>query len=220
VDGHVLPSSQTPQRSSASAPSDVRPTIGVLALQGAFDAHQRAFDELGASTRQVRTPADLAAVDALVMPGGESTTMSRLLRTAALFDPISARLAAGMPVFGTCAGMILLADDVLDGRDDQRSFGAIELSVRRNGYGRQVDSFEADVDIDGLDRPFHVVFIRAPKVERVGAGVEVLATHDGVAVLARHGSVLVASFHPELTSDRRLHALFLDMVHTSAVATA
>ena len=114
-----------------------------------------------------------------------------------------------MPVFGTCAGMILLATDVLDGRPDQRSFGAIDIAVRRNGYGRQVDSFETDLDVAGLDEPFHAVFIRAPKVESVGAGVEVLATHDGVPVLARHDTVFVASFHPELTGDARLHAEFV-----------
>ena len=208
--------------SDASDSSDVsaRPTVGVLALQGAFDAHQRMLEQLGAVTRQVRTPADLAGVDALVMPGGESTTMSRLIDTAGLFDPLAIRLASGMPVFGTCAGMILLADEVLDGRPDQRSFGVIDLSVRRNGYGRQVDSFEADVAVTGLDDTFHVVFIRAPKVERAGDAVEVLASHDGVPVLARQGQVLVASFHPELTSDRRVHAMFLDMVHTSAATAA
>ncbi len=154
------------------------------------------------------------------MPGGESTTMSRLLQTAGLFDPLGARLAEGMPVFGTCAGMILLAVDVLDGRPDQRSFGVIDLSVRRNGYGRQVDSFEADVVVEGLGEAFHMVFIRAPKVEHAGDAVEVLASLDGVPVLARQGSALVASFHPELTRDRRLHAMFLDMVHTSAATAA
>ena len=196
------------------------PMIGVLALQGAFGAHQRVLDDLGALTHQVRTPAHLAAVDALVMPGGESTTMSRLLVTAGLFDPIAARLAEGMPVFGTCAGMILLATDVLDGRPDQRSFGTVELSVRRNGYGRQVDSFEDDIVVDGLDSPYHAVFIRAPKVEHVGASVEVLAEHRGVPVLARQGSAMVASFHPELTDDHRVHAMFLHMVHTSAASAA
>jgi 5'-phosphate synthase pdxT subunit len=214
--------SSRPDAPGSSSTSDAAapPTVGVLALQGAFGAHQRMLEQLGAVTRQVRTPADLAAVDALVMPGGESTTMSRLLDTAGLFDPLAVRLAAGMPVFGTCAGMILLADEVLDGRPDQRSFGVIDLSVRRNGYGRQVDSFEADVVVAGLDDTFHVVFIRAPKVERTGDDVEVLASLDGVPVLARQGRVLVASFHPELTSDRRVHAMFLDMVHTSAATAA
>jgi len=195
-----------------------RPVVGVLALQGAFDAHARVLRRLGADTREVRTPHDLAGVDALVMPGGESTTMSRLLQTSALHEPLAERIAEGMPVFGTCAGMILLASDVLDGRPDQRSFGAIDLGVRRNGYGRQIDSFESDVDVDGLDEPFHAVFIRAPRVERTGAAVEVLARHDDVPVLARQGHVLVASFHPELTADERLHARFLDIVHTAATA--
>jgi 5'-phosphate synthase pdxT subunit len=197
-------------------------TVGVLALQGAFGAHQRVLHQLGADTRQVRTPADLAAVDALVIPGGESTTMSRLLHTAGLFEPIAERLQQHMPVFGTCAGMILLATDVIDGRPDQRSFGTIDLSVRRNGYGRQVDSFERDITLDALgdSSPFHAVFIRAPKVERVGGDVEVLAALDGTPVLARSGPVLVASFHPELTDDSRLHAMFLDMVHTARAHAA
>ena len=184
-------------------------TIGVLALQGAFAAHEDALHGLGVATRQVRTPADLDQVNALVMPGGESTTMSRLLETSVMFDELQARITTGMPVFGTCAGMILLATEVLDGRPDQRSFGAIDISVRRNGYGRQVDSFETDIDVDGLNRPFHAVFIRAPKVVTSGAGVEVLATHDDVPVLARQGHVMVASFHPEITPDARLHDMFL-----------
>ena len=184
--------------------------IGVLALQGAFAAHARTLADLGARTREVRTPADLAAVDALVMPGGESTTMSRLLTTSGLFDPLADRIADGLPVLGTCAGMILLAAEVADGRPDQRSFGAIDIGVRRNGYGRQVDSFEADLDVKGLDGPFHAVFIRAPVVDRVGAGVDVLAEHDGAPVMARSGALTVASFHPELTDDGRLHAMFLE----------
>jgi 5'-phosphate synthase pdxT subunit len=185
------------------------PCIGVLALQGAFTAHEDALRSLHVTTRQVRTPADLTQVAALVMPGGESTTMARLLETSQMFDELSARISAGMPVFGTCAGMILLAKEVLDGRTDQRSFGAIDIGVRRNGYGRQVDSFETDVEVSGLDRPFHAVFIRAPKVVTTGAAVEVLATHDGVPVLARQGHIMVASFHPEITADARLHQMFL-----------
>jgi len=185
------------------------PCIGVLALQGAFTAHEDALRSLHVATRQVRTPADLTQVAALVMPGGESTTMARLLETSQMFDELSARISAGMPVFGTCAGMILLAKEVLDGRTDQRSFGAIDIGVRRNGYGRQVDSFETDVEVSGLDRPFHAVFIRAPKVVTTGAAVEVLATHDGVPVLARQGHIMVASFHPEITADARLHQMFL-----------
>lgn len=189
--------------------------IGVLALQGAFESHQHRLAEIGAVTRQVRTPDDLAGVDALVLPGGESTTMSKLLVTSGLFDPIAERLHDGMPAFGTCAGMILLATEVLDGRPDQLSFGAIDVTVQRNGYGRQLDSFETDLHVRGLDAPgvaegpFHGVFIRAPKVVRVGEGVEVLAEHDGVPVLLRHGAITVASFHPELAGDHRLHAQFL-----------
>ena len=184
--------------------------IGVLALQGAFESHQQRLTELGALTRQVRTPHDLLGVDALVMPGGESTTMSKLLVTSGLFDPIADRIAAGMPVFGTCAGMILLATEIIDGRPDQRSFGAIDITVQRNGYGRQLDSFETELHVPGVSGgPFHGVFIRAPKVVRVGADVEVLAAHDGVPVLLRRGPITVASFHPELAGDHRLHAQFL-----------
>ncbi len=186
-----------------------RPRVGVLALQGAFAAHVRVLSGLGADVSEVRTPADLAEVDALVMPGGESTTMSRLLATSELFDPLRARLNDGFPVFGTCAGMILLATTVLDGRPDQCSFGAIDITVRRNAYGRQIDSFEADLKVKGLDAPFHAVFIRAPGVESCGEGVEVLARHDDTPVLARQGAVTVASFHPELTGDGRLHSQFL-----------
>jgi len=187
------------------------PTVGVLALQGAFAVHEQRLRECGVRARQVRTPDDLARVDALVMPGGESTTMSKLLTTSGLFDVLASRIEGGMAVFGTCAGMILLATDVLDGRPDQRSFGAIDIAVRRNGYGRQVDSFEADLDVPSAgDRPFHGVFIRAPKVERVGPDVEVLAEYQGVPVLLRRGRVSVASFHPELSGDARLHRSFID----------
>ena len=186
--------------------------VGVLALQGAFAAHQRALESAGATTRQVRQPGDLDGIDALVMPGGESTTMSRLLTTSGLFDGIKALLSDGLAVFGTCAGMILLASEVLDGRPDQLSFGAIDISVQRNGYGRQIDSFETDLDIVGFDVPFHAVFVRAPKVVAIGAHVEVIAEYDGVPVVVRQGHVMVASFHPELTGDARLHARFLQEV--------
>ncbi|CAN5653535.1 pyridoxal 5'-phosphate synthase glutaminase subunit PdxT [soil metagenome] len=188
------------------------PTVGVLALQGAFRAHVARLAELDVATREVRQPHDLATVDGLVMPGGESTTMSNLLTTSGLFDEIKARLSDEMPVLGTCAGMILLAGEVLDGRPDQRSFGALDVTVRRNGYGRQVDSFETELDVVGLDEPFHGVFIRAPRVESVGPAVEVLARHDGDVVLVRQGSVLAAAFHPELAGDGRLHQLYLDVV--------
>ena len=191
----------------------MRPRIGVLALQGAFAAHARVLAELDADPVEVRTPAQLERVDALVMPGGESTTMSLLLESSGLFDPIAKRLADGLPVLGTCAGMILLSAEVLDGRSDQRSFGAIDLSVRRNAYGRQIDSFETDLDVPELgDAPFHAVFIRAPRVERVGPDVDALAEHDGRVVLARQGPITVAAFHPELSGDPRIHARFLQEV--------
>ena len=186
--------------------------VGVLALQGAFAAHQRALESAGATTRQVRQPGDLGGIDALVMPGGESTTMSRLLTTSGLFDDIKALLSDGLPVLGTCAGMILLATEVLDGRPDQLSFGAIDITVQRNGYGRQIDSFETDLDVVGFDAPFHAVFVRAPKVIAIGTNVEVIAEYDGVPVVVRQGHVMVASFHPELTGDGRLHAKFLQEV--------
>jgi 5'-phosphate synthase pdxT subunit len=185
------------------------PTIGVLALQGAFRAHAERLLTIGAHVAEVRTPAQLESVDALVMPGGESTTMSNLLATSGLYDPIAERIGGHMPVFGTCAGLILLADTILDGRADQRSFRALDITVRRNGYGRQINSFETDLTIDALDVPFHGVFIRAPRVEAVGPHVEVLARHDDVPVLVRHGDVMAASFHPELTNDTRLHEIFM-----------
>jgi pyridoxal 5'-phosphate synthase pdxT subunit len=184
-----------------------------LALQGAFDAHVRALTELGTDAFEVRTAEQLASCDALVMPGGESTVMSKLLVTFGLWDPLASRLAEGLPVFGTCAGMILLASDVLDGRADQRSFGAIDIGVRRNGFGRQLDSFETDLPVTGVrGDPFHAVFIRAPLVERVGGGVRTLASVNGHAVVCHRGPVLVAAFHPELTADRRLHQYFLTHV--------
>ena len=182
--------------------------VGILALQGDVSEHAQALSDLGADAVEVRTPEQLAAVDALVLPGGESTTMSMLLESSELFDPIASRLADGMPAFGTCAGMILLASEVLDGRPDQRSFGVIELAVRRNAFGRQVDSFEADLDVGGVGR-VPGVFIRAPYVERVGDAVEVLARVDDHPVLCRQGHVLAAAFHPELSGDLRLHELFL-----------
>jgi pyridoxal 5'-phosphate synthase pdxT subunit len=185
-------------------------TVGVLALQGAFDVHRRRLESIGATVPLIRTPDDLDGLDAIVLPGGESTTMSRLLTTSGLFDALKGRLAEGLPVFGTCAGMILCATDVLDGRPDQRGFDLIDITVRRNGYGRQLDSFEADLAVTGLDEPFHAIFIRAPLVERTGTDVDVLARHDGVPVLVRAGHCTVAAFHPELTDDARLHRLFLE----------
>jgi 5'-phosphate synthase pdxT subunit len=191
-----------------------RPRVGVLALQGDVRNHLAILADLGVRGVEVRTPAELDSVQALVLPGGESTTMSRLLGTSGLFDPLRARLAAGMPAFGTCAGMILLAVDVSDGRADQRQLAAIDIGVRRNAFGRQVDSFETDLDVAGMAAPLHAVFIRAPLVERTGPGVEVLATvatptGDSMPVVCREGPVLVAAFHPELMGDPRLHEVFL-----------
>jgi pyridoxal 5'-phosphate synthase pdxT subunit len=188
--------------------------IGLLALQGDVREHARSLAELGVEPALVRIPTDLDAVGALILPGGESTTMSLLLESSGLLGPLSERLGQGMPAFGTCAGMILLAREVADGRPDQRSLGAIDIGVRRNAFGRQVDSFETDLAVTGLDGPFHAVFIRAPIVEWVGPDVEVLAEvtgRDGISrpVLCRQGPVLVAAFHPELSSDVRLHREFL-----------
>ena len=198
---------------------NARPRVGVLALQGAFAVHARCLADLGAEPAEIRTPEQLEGVDALVMPGGESTTMSMLLESSGLFDPLAKRLADGLPVLGTCAGMILLASDVVDGRPDQRTFGAVDITVRRNAYGRQVDSFETDLDVDrigpdGAPGRFHAVFIRAPWVERVGSSVDVLAEYEGHPVLARQGAVTVAAFHPELSGDSRIHARFLEEVET------
>ena len=186
--------------------------IGILALQGDVQEHAAVLADLGADPVEVRRPEHLAGVDALVLPGGESTTVSRLLDSSELREPIAERLSGGLPAFGTCAGMILLAREVLDGRPDQRSFGVIDIAVRRNGFGRQLDSFETDLAVAGLggaDNPVHAVFIRAPVVERVGDGVEVLATVDDKPVVCRQGPVLVAAFHPEISGDLRLHQLFL-----------
>jgi 5'-phosphate synthase pdxT subunit len=186
--------------------------VGVLALQGAFAAHGRVLRQLGAEPREVRGPDDLSVVDALVLPGGESTTMSFQLVTSNLHQPIRERIDDGLPVFGTCAGLILLAEGVRDGRPDQEGFGVLDVDVRRNAFGRQVDSFEADLDVVGLDSPFHGVFIRAPVVERAGDDVEVLAQVDGKPVLVRQGRLLAAAFHPELSGDDRIHRMFLEEV--------
>lgn len=188
----------------------MNPTVGVLALQGAFAAHAECLQSIGVATSEVRTPEELANVDALLMPGGESSTMSQLLQSSGLFDAIAARIADGMPTFGTCAGMILLSSEILDGRADQRSFGAIDISVRRNAFGRQVDSFEATIKTKVGE--FHGVFIRAPRIERVGADVEVIGTLGEEPVLVRQGNVLAASFHPELSGDARLHDYFVTTV--------
>ncbi len=187
--------------------------VGVLALQGAFARHVEALTEIGVDAFEVRNRGQLDRCDAIVLPGGESTTMSKLLDTFELAEPLAKLVADGLPTFGTCAGMILLASAISDGRDDQHSFGAIDIDVRRNGYGRQINSFETDLVVPELGPdPFTAVFIRAPVVEAHRESVEVLATVDGDPVLCQEDAVLVASFHPELTDDRRLHRYFLEQV--------
>lgn len=181
----------------------------MLALQGAFAAHALILERLGVSTKEIRADAQLDDVDALVMPGGESTTMSMLLERSGMLEPLRTRITGGLPVFGTCAGMILLSSEVMDGRPDQRVLGSIDIRTRRNGYGRQTESFESDLEIAGMDEPFHGIFIRAPIVERVGESVSVLASVDGDAVLCQQANVTVASFHPELADDERLHSMWL-----------
>jgi pyridoxal 5'-phosphate synthase pdxT subunit len=188
--------------------------IGVLALQGAFREHREVLDALGVEAIEVRTPEALSGLDALFLPGGESTTITRLLHTAQLIEPIRAVLDEGLPVFGTCAGLIVLADDARDqhGAAAPPLFGALGCTVLRNGYGTQRDSFEAPLRIDGIEGTFPGVFIRAPLIESVRPGVDVLAAHDGHPVLVRQGRVWAASFHPELSGDLRLHQRFLQEV--------
>ena len=193
------------------------PKVGVLALQGDVREHVAALRALGVEAAEVRTPADLGQVDALVLPGGESTAVSLLLDSSGLRHALEDRLDAGLPAFGTCAGMILLSRGVADHGSDPAAaattFGAIDLTVRRNAFGPQARSFEADLDVAGVEGgPVHAVFIRAPAVEKAGAGVEILAEVDGHAVVARQGQVLVCAFHPELVGDLRLHQLFLQEV--------
>jgi pyridoxal 5'-phosphate synthase pdxT subunit len=189
-------------------PAPDAPRIGVLALQGDVREHLHVLETLGARPVAVRRPTELASVDGLVLPGGESTTMAKLARIFELLEPLRDRVAEGLPMFGTCAGMILL---------DCQHRGLVDVAVRRNAYGRQVASFEADLALDGDDEPLRGVFIRAPRVSDVGAGVEVLAEHQGEPVLLRDGRFLVASFHPELTDDLRVHERFLEMVREEAM---
>ena len=185
--------------------------VGVLALQGAVDLHLEALERVGAMATPVRCPRSLADVDRLIIPGGESTTILKMLSANDLVLPLTERLAAGMPTFGTCAGMILLAAEVADGRKDQICFGALDIRVRRNAYGTQVDSFEADLHIPALSFPsLRGVFIRAPVVEHAGRSVEILASFQGSPVLCKQGSVMASSFHPELTDDLRLHRYFCE----------
>lgn len=189
--------------------------IGVLALQGDTREHLAALTEAGAEAVTVRRLSELEAVDALVIPGGESTAMSHLLREFELLEPLRARLAEGMPAYGSCAGMILLASEILDAGVPGRAatpLKGIDMTVRRNAFGRQVDSFEGDIPFEGLDSPVHAVFIRAPWVERVGPDVEVLGRAGEHIVAVRQGRMLATSFHPEVTGDRRVHKLFVDLV--------
>ncbi|WP_455135034.1 pyridoxal 5'-phosphate synthase glutaminase subunit PdxT [Schaalia cardiffensis] len=195
-------------------------TIGVLALQGDVDEHMRALERSGARALRVRRADELEQIEGLIIPGGESTTMSKLLTSFGLFDPLAQRIRSGLPVWGTCAGMIMLASSILDGREDQRSFGALDMVVRRNAFGRQLDSYEEDLQIRGVEGgPFHAVFIRAPWVESLGEGVEVLAradnSEDGPIVAVRKGPFMACSFHPELGGDDRMHALFTSIVEES-----
>ncbi|MFB7555175.1 pyridoxal 5'-phosphate synthase glutaminase subunit PdxT [Streptomyces brevispora] len=192
------------------------PVIGVLALQGDVREHLIALASADALARPVRRPEELAEVDGLVVPGGESTTMSKLAALFGMLEPLRERVAAGMPVYGTCAGMILLADKILDPRSGQETIGGIDMIVRRNAFGRQNESFEAAVEVAGIDGgPVEGVFIRAPWVESVGAQARVVAEHGGHIVAVRQGNALATSFHPELTGDHRLHAYFVDMVRAA-----
>ena len=193
------------------------PVIGVFALQGDVREHLTMLERSGATAVKVRRPAELDALDGIVMPGGESTTMDKLARAFDLFDPLRAALRDGLPAFGTCAGMIMLADRIEGGTADQETLGGLDVVVRRNAFGRQVDSFEADLDVEGLDEGFHAMFIRAPWVEKVGRDVSVVATVSsgaamGRIVAVRQANLLATSFHPEITGDHRFHQLFVDQV--------
>ncbi|MEU3449797.1 pyridoxal 5'-phosphate synthase glutaminase subunit PdxT [Streptomyces thermolilacinus] len=193
------------------------PVIGVLALQGDVREHLIALAAADAVARPVRRPEELAEVDGLVIPGGESTTISKLANLFGMMEPLRERVAAGLPVYGTCAGLIMLADKILDPRSGQETLGGIDMIVRRNAFGRQNESFEARVDVTGVEGgPVEGVFIRAPWVESVGASAEVLAEYDGHIVAVRQGNALATSFHPELTGDHRVHALFVEMVRAVA----
>lgn len=195
-----------------------QPVVGVLALQGDVREHLRALEAAGAAAVAVRRPEELGALDALVLPGGESTTIALLAQEFGVLEPLRERVRDGLPTYGSCAGMILLADTIVDGRPDQQTIGGLDIVVRRNAFGRQVDSFEAELDVTGIGGPpLHAVFIRAPWVESVGPSVEVLARvegglSDGRIVAVRQGSLLATSFHPELTGDGRVHRYFVDML--------
>ena len=209
--------------------SHALPLIGVLALQGDVREHRAMLERAGAKTLAVRRPEEVARVDGIVIPGGESTTISKLARAFGVLDPLREALHAGLPGFGTCAGMIMLSEHIEAGIAGQETFGGLDVVVRRNAFGRQVDSFEADLEVTGFDSPFHAMFIRAPWVEKVGQAVEVVArvsvVHRGERphaadavgriVAVRQGSLLATSFHPEITGDPRIHAMFVDMVRAS-----
>ena len=210
----VVVPSQSPRTSYSPDVAGSTPRVGVLALQGAFREHVQALERLGATAVEVRTPAELDGLDGLMLPGGESTTMDLLLDSSGLRGPITAVVAAGLPVFGTCAGLILLANDLEDGTEGQRTLEALDVTALRNGYGRQVASFEAAVDLAGEETPMVGIFIRAPRITRVGENVEVLATVGDEPVAVRSGSIMAATFHPELAHDDRLHARFLERVTT------
>jgi 5'-phosphate synthase pdxT subunit len=197
------------------------PTIGVFALQGDVREHVRMLGDVGARPLAVRRPTELEQCDGFVIPGGESTTMAKLARTFELFEPLQKRIRGGMPTFGTCAGMIMLADRVEDGTADQETLGGLDITVRRNAFGRQVDSFEGNLGFDGIEGPVHAIFIRAPWVEQVGTDVEVLARVEGGPaagriVAVRQGPLLATSFHPEVGGDDRIHRLFVDHVVANA----
>jgi 5'-phosphate synthase pdxT subunit len=188
------------------------PVIGVLALQGDVPEHLRALEAAGAAPVPVRRPTELERVDGLVIPGGESTTLWRLSVAFDVLEPLRKLIGAGLPAFGSCAGMIMLADRLADGVAGQQTYGGIDMTVRRNAFGRQVDSFETEITVDG--GPLHAVFIRAPWVEQVGDGVTILGTDEGTGriVAVRQGQLMATAFHPELTPDRRIHELFVDIV--------
>lgn len=187
--------------------------VGVLALQGDVREHILALNECGATAKAVKTSDEISEIDALIIPGGESTTISKLSRSFNLFDLIANRISNGMPTYGSCAGLILLANKVEDAITGQESFGGLDVVARRNAFGRQVDSFEIDLDIKGISSPkFRAIFIRAPWIESVGPGVEILAEVYGHPVAVRAGHILATSFHPELTGDNRIHRYFLDVV--------
>jgi len=195
------------------------PLVGVFALQGDVREHVAMLERAGARPLPVRRPSELERLDGIVLPGGESTTMYKLARTFELFEPLRAAIRSGLPAYGTCAGMIMLADHIEGGIPGQETIGGLDVVVRRNAFGRQVDSFEADLDVTGLAKPFHAMFIRAPWVEKIGQDVEVVARVAsgeavGRIVAVRQANLLATSFHPEITGDHRMHALFVEMVRS------